>query len=401
MRLSNFILENTQAIIGEWESFAQTLMPAAGTMSKLQLKDHIEQILSFIARDITSPQTAPEQIEKSHGEIDNPAHRKDSAAETHGSLRHADGFNVVQMVSEYRALRASIIKLWTKSKRALTDTDVLDLTRFNESIDQALAESVMRFMDSVDYARNLTLGMLGHDIRSPLAAINLASQRMLQSGLLNDKHSFFATQMVASSSRVMDIVTDLLDITRARLGTGLPVLKKLTDIEIIARQLVDEMRIRYPDRTIYLNTTGEMTGEWDVTRLGQIFSNLIGNALQYADNSPVNVTIQGNTRDIIISIHNEGNPIPSTDISTLFDAFKRGKANGQNDSIDPINLGLGLFITKEIVESHNGSINVTSNKEEGTTFLVRLPKFDQQMRMTEDIENVANTNHPRKKLGKA
>src|ERR1700712_3080733 len=111
MRLADFIRENKQPIIGEWENFARTLTPAAH-MTTFQLRDHIEQILSFIAEDLESPQTARQQIRKSHGKNDSVA-VEDSAAEIHGNIRHDEGFDIVQMVSEYRALRSSVIKLWT------------------------------------------------------------------------------------------------------------------------------------------------------------------------------------------------------------------------------------------------------------------------------------------------
>jgi len=389
MRLADFIRENTKSIIGEWESFAKTLTPAADSMSKLQLKDHIEQILSFIAKDIASPQTAPQQIEKSHGESDNPADSKDSAAETHGDLRHADGFNIVQMVSEYRALRASIIKLWTKSKRELTDMDVLDLTRFNESIDQALAESVVRFMDKVDYSRNLTLGVLGHDIRSPLGAINMAAQIMLKKGLLNEKNSHIASLIETSSTRALDIVTDLLDLTRARLGTGLAVLRQPMDMGTLAQQLVDEMCIQYPNSPILLQTSEELEGEWDVTRLGQVFSNLIGNAVQYSSaGSVINVILKGDAQEIIITIQNQGRPIPPDQLGDIFNSFNRGGKENPSDAV-PLNLGLGLFITKEIVLSHGGSINVVSNEKEGTVFSVRFPRSGHPAKATKDNDNFA------------
>ena len=397
MRLSNFICENTKAIIDEWENFAKTMTPAADNMSHLQLKDHIEQILSFIVKDITASQTALEQVEKSHGESDNPIDHIDSAAETHGGLRHADGFNIVQMVSEYRALRASIIKLWTKSKRELTDVDVEDLTRFNESIDQTLAESVGRFMDKADYSKNLTLGVLGHDIRSPLGAINMAAQVMLKKGELSERNSEIASLIESSSTRALDIVSDLLDLTRARLGTGLAVSRQTMNMGFLAQQLVEEMRIQYPKSLILLQTAEELEGEWDITRLGQVFSNLIGNAVQYSSaGSPINVIVKGDTQKIIITVQNQGRPIPPDHLGNIFDSFNRGEKENSSDVV-PLNLGLGLFITREIILSHGGSINVTSNEKEGTTFNVRLPRFAQSTCTAEGNDNSIPVNAVGKK----
>ncbi len=374
MRLANFIRENKQPIIAEWEGFARTLTPAAN-MTNVQLRDHIEQILFFVTEDLDSPQTKRQQINKSHGKSDNE-NDEESAAEIHGKIRHDEGFDIIQMVSEYRALRSSVIKLWTNANRTLSDEDVVDLIRFNESIDQALAESVVKFTNKVDYSKDLLLGVLGHDIRSPLGAMNMCAQLIPIVGALNEKQQELTSQIISSSTRISDIVSNLLDLTSARAGTGLPILKAAMDIGILARQVVDEMQIQYPDRAISSAITGDVQGEWDATRIGQLFSNLIGNAVQYgAKLSPIDVIIKEDSAGVIISIHNDGDPIPPTQLTTLFHSFTRGKSDGNQAGGVTSNLGLGLFITKEIVIAHEGTIKVISNEKEGTTFSVRLPKI--------------------------
>src|SRR3954452_1558095 len=125
MRLSDFIRTHAKQITVEWENFARTLVPASDSMTSLALRDHIEPILAFIANDIESSQTGLEQIIKSHGA--GPEAGKESAAETHGALRLADGFNMNQMASEYRALRACVIKLWSAEHPEMNSRDVPDL----------------------------------------------------------------------------------------------------------------------------------------------------------------------------------------------------------------------------------------------------------------------------------
>jgi len=381
MRLANFIRENKQPIIGEWESFARTLTPAAH-MTRFQLRDHIEQILSFIAEDLESPQTAGQQIRKSHGKNDS-MDVENSAAEIHGNIRHDEGFDIVQMVSEYRALRSSVIKLWTNANRILSDEDVVDLTRFNESIDQALAESVVKFTQKVDYSKDLLMGVLGHDIRSPLGAMNMCAELIPRVGILNDKQVELTSQIITSGTRISDIISTLLDLTRARAGTGLPILKARMDIGVICQKVIDEMQIQHPDRTILLEIIGDVEGEWDTTRIGQLFSNLIGNAVQYGTKAaPIDVQIKGDSLEVIVSIHNSGIPIPPKQLTTLFNSFTRGESNGTQAGSPTSNLGLGLFITKEIVIAHEGTIKVISNEKEGTTFSVRLPKVTNSTKRT-------------------
>ena len=141
--LPAFLRKNLEPITEEWRGFAETLAPK-GT-SDLVLRNHIHQILFYIADDIETSQTARQQISKSQGARDN---EKESPGASHASLRHRAGFNLVQMISEYRALRATVIKLWTKKRIVLTDSDVLDLIRFNEAIDQLLAQSVSCFIEN-------------------------------------------------------------------------------------------------------------------------------------------------------------------------------------------------------------------------------------------------------------
>ena len=146
MKLSDFIRTHAEQIAVEWENFARTLVPAADGMSPLALRDHIQEILSFIADDMESSQTDFEQTQKSHGTgPDGLSDGEHSAAETHAALRLTGGFNMDQMVSEYRALRASVIKLWSVNHPEMNSGDVLDLTRFHEAIDQALTESICHY----------------------------------------------------------------------------------------------------------------------------------------------------------------------------------------------------------------------------------------------------------------
>jgi len=175
-RLVEFIKENTEQIVDEWETFARTLTPAAIDMTSLALRDHIHPILQFVVSDIDSPQSGTEQIEKSQGKKTKSVTQ--SAAETHAGLRLSGGFDIDQMVSEYRSLRASVIKLWSVENTEMHEEDIIDLTRFNEAIDQALAESVRHYTQEVNRARNLFLGILGHDLRTPLNVISMSTDLM-------------------------------------------------------------------------------------------------------------------------------------------------------------------------------------------------------------------------------
>ena len=370
MRLAEFIRANTAPIILEWEAFARTFVPAAGSMTPLALRNHIQQILTFICEDMETEQTPAEQILKSHGE----KHRMSgpSAAEVHAALRHAGGFNMDQMVSEYRALRASVLKLWGAHGRDMIASDVKDMIRFNESIDQAMTESITDYSKKLELSRNLFLGILSHDLRNPLSAISMSAVLATKIGNLNQRQAMLLGQIADSTTRAQDIVTNLLDLTRARLGSGLPLSKAAMDMGYISKMLVDEARAVHPRRIFTLELSGNLEGSWDKARIGQVFSNLIGNAVQYGFvDAPITITVDGLRDQVVLSVHNEGVPIPVNEMGSIFNALTRNtEATDDGSGHGPlsVNLGLGLYICREIVTAHGGSIEVTSSEKHGTMF---------------------------------
>jgi len=144
VRLAAFIVDRMEAILAEWESFASTQMPAAARMSPLALRDHAKYMLEAVAKDLTTPQTRAEQSEKSKGRAFDEVNAPETAAQTHAVLRARSGFDINQLVAEYRALRASVLRLWIDAG-PLDQGGVQDIVRFNEAIDQAVAESVGHF----------------------------------------------------------------------------------------------------------------------------------------------------------------------------------------------------------------------------------------------------------------
>jgi light-regulated signal transduction histidine kinase (bacteriophytochrome) len=146
-RLADFIVANREPILAEWEAFARTCAPASDAMDIAALRDHAGEMLAAIAADLRTWQSPYAQSEKSKGNAPEAGEDAPTAAEEHGAGRAESGFTLEQMVSEYRALRASVIRLWTKSRGELGPADLEDLTRFNEAIDQSLAESVSRYTE--------------------------------------------------------------------------------------------------------------------------------------------------------------------------------------------------------------------------------------------------------------
>ena len=372
MRLAEFILSNREPILAEWEAFARTCTPASGAMDIVALRDHASEMLTVIAQDLQRPQGDAAQAEKSKGNAPDESGEDDTAAEEHGEGRAESGFTIEQMVSEYRALRASVIRLWTKAEGEIVPEDLDDLTRFNEAIDQSLAESVTRYTENLDHSKEMFLAILGHDLRTPLSATLMSAKFMLETQALTEPAATLASRIASSSERMNKMVGDLLDFTRSRLGGGIPIVRAETDLEPIVRDVVDEISSAHPEGTFRVEGGGPQVGEWDAARVAQVLANLVGNALEHgAEGGVVTITLGGTEEQATIAVHNQGAPIPADRIRGIFDPMKRREATGKGPTG---NLGLGLYIAERIVTAHTGRIDVKSSEAEGTTFTVSLPR---------------------------
>ncbi len=374
MRLADFIEANCEPILAEWVTFAESSGPAGSAMDKVALRDHALAMLQVIVADLRTPQTKSEQAEKSKGNAAPTGEEPDTAAEVHGAGRAESGFTVGEMVSEYRALRASVIRLWTKACGSLTGDDLEDLMRFNEAIDQALAESITRYAVDIDRSKEMFVAILGHDLRTPLGAVIMASQFMLDTGELEEPHLTLMTRIGRSAKRMNQMVGELLDFTRSRLGSGVPIARREMDLGKEVQNTVDEIEAANPNSVIKLNTSGDLKGHWDCPRLSQVLSNLLSNAVQHGEpTSPISVTLRGETDNVVLQVHNRGATIPAADIGGLFSPFKRlGSPDATANTSS--SLGLGLYIVERIVTAHEGSIEVKSSDDAGTFFTVRLPR---------------------------
>ncbi|CAB3802952.1 sensor histidine kinase [Pararobbsia alpina] len=374
MRLADFILRDMESILAQWEAFAGTLLPAAAHMRSLALRDHAEQILEAVAKDLSTPQTREAQTAKSRGQAPKLAGAPETAAQTHALLRARGGFDINQLAAEYRALRASVLRLWMDE----CEPDAFhpdDILRFNEAIDQAIAESVGYFSAQVDQARNLLLGMLGHDMRSPLQTIQMTASYLaaLNAG---DKVSEAASRLVRSGARMQALLDDMLDFNRTRLGLGLNITPTEGDL---AKPLADELdlvRAVHPDRRVDLDVVGNCHGVWDGRRLQQLLGNLVLNAIKYgAPDGPVRVSVTGEEAEVRLEVKNSGAAIERSILDRIFDPLQRGQDH--LDRHDNSSLGLGLYIASEIAKAHGGGIKARSDETE-TVFVVRLPRRQQR-----------------------
>jgi signal transduction histidine kinase len=217
------------------------------------------------------------------------------------------------------------------------------------------------------------LAILGHDLRNPLAAIDMGAS-LLRLQTAHDPAARRVLDKVDSSTRRMTrMIEQILDLTRSRLGGSLSVHPADMELATTLAATIDELQIANPGRTIDLVCGHRFPGQWDADRLEQVFSNLLGNAVQYGSrDKPVTVTVHEENDVVRVDVHNEGPPIPDELRASLFDPFRRGTRESRTAAT--AGLGLGLYISRELVRAHGGEIVVRSSTSEGTTFSVSLPR---------------------------
>lgn len=376
MNLSSFILQDIEKILQEWEDFARELTSQiACVMDTGELRDHAEEMLRAIAVDLDTPESTQQSIEKSHA-LASPTEDY-TPAERHAADRLSAGFTIEQLIAEYRSLRASVLRLWQHRVRILDSAKVHDIIRFNEAIDQALTESVTRYSTMLQQSQNLFLAILGHDVRTPLGAISMGAQYLLLDEKLPAPSHKMASRILSSNKRIDEIVSDLLDFATTHLGKGIPISPAAMNLAKVCEELVEEVRTFHPHHQIVLNKSPDLEVIWDSARISQAFSNLIANAIQHGSKSdPVTITVSVENEGIVWTIHNNGDVISPDKLRTIFDPDKRfvmSTPEGENSAPNQ-HLGLGLYITREIIHAHGGNIDIASNEVDGTTFTIRLPR---------------------------
>lgn len=387
MRLAEFILDNIEPILMEWEKFARSLLPGTH-MTIVALRDDAGSILRATVRDMQNRQSLEEQSNKSKGDggaATRASDRLDDASELHGVERVGAGFHITEVVSEYRALRASVLRLWRQSLPQPNPNDIHDITRFDESLDQSLARSVGSYSKRIDESRQMFLAILSHDLRNPLHTIRMAANVVAIQN--RNPSTASALDLIAKNTdAMMQLISDLIDFSSSGLGRAMPLHRGPVDLDELCREVIDSCHAMYPGRTMRFHSHGDVNGVWDAGRVRQVIFNLMGNALQHGSpDGPVDlsVTSKGTASDgfgpegscVALSVHNEGAPIPPELLPTICDPLKRYATREAAEQRAPGSIGLGLYIVREIVVAKGGTLTVTSTAEAGTTFTVRIPRF--------------------------
>ena len=218
--------------------------------------------------------------------------------------------------------------------------------------------------------REQFIAILGHDLRNPLASISSA-MNILSRETLSEKNERIVTLTRGSIQRMSLLIDNIMDFARNRLGGGINLtLSEGSALENEIEQVVAELRSVHPDRDVLLDLGNADDVKCDVPRLGQLLSNLLGNAITHGDpKRPIHVDARKSADNFFeLSVKNFGPPIPPSAMERLFDPFVRSDNHG-----DQMGLGLGLHIASEIAKAHDGSLDVQST-DSHTIFTLRIPQ---------------------------
>src|ERR1051326_1151396 len=252
--------------------------------------------------------------------------------------------------------------------RRTGQTDLGGARRFNEALDEALTESMTRYSAQTDLYRDQFIGILSHDLRSPLAAITAGAALLAHAADHDLRRARVASRILNSAQRMERMIADLLDLTRTRLGGTIPLTTADADLQSVCEEVLLEIQASHPDRTARFESSGDITGKWDADRLAQVVTNLVVNALEHGANAPVTLVASQSGDNVSLTIHNEGPPIRPDVQQKMFEPLARGNPDGAD------NVVLGLFIARAIVTAHHGDIRVNSSDQSGATFEVTLPR---------------------------
>lgn len=216
----------------------------------------------------------------------------------------------------------------------------------------------------IERAREQFMAILSHDLRGPLASVSISADA-LKTLELDQPYGYLVDEISRTSRRMGKLIHDIMDFARTRLGSGMPIVARPCNLAVVVAEITAEIVRVHPDRAIATSSTGDLRGEWDPGRLGQVVANLLGNAIAHGVGA-IQIALVGKDREVELSVTNHGPTIPAAARATLFEAFTHDRSRNTG-------LGLGLYIVSEIVRGHGGVVRVTSESET-TVFSVTLPR---------------------------
>jgi signal transduction histidine kinase len=279
--------------------------------------------------------------------------------------------------STVQFLVPSLVGWWTVQRRKRVE----ELLSARETLAKTLASArgeqdkkVQRELERGLEFRELVIGLVCHDLRSPLSAATALTQLLVQAKGLPADGSRRLEAVADSLERINSLIGTLLDFIDSRFKGALSIATTPTDLAEVCIRVAEEQAIRTPGRGIEVRSDGPMVGDWDPVRLEQVVSHLFANAVEHGATQPASARVWAEGQAVILEVRNAGAPIPEDRMGQLFEPWRRGPSGEPGGRPG---LGLGLYIVRQIVLAHGGSVVAKSTPEQGTVFTVRLPRLAQ------------------------
>lgn len=353
---AEFLRSNHELILREWDRQTAQL-PSTEGLSPQGRRDHIPEMLEAMASAVERSDTTSVSLQQ--------------LPLTHADERWLQDFDLREIVDEYRLLRRVILGLYATSEdpRYASAADRLPaILAFSENIDHAIANAVDHCTLKRDRVREYFIGMLSHDLRDPLSAIVMNAQIQTLTPGMPPAEVERSNRIRASASKMQRLIDDMLDVTRARLGRGLPITPVEVDLRRVLPETVDELAQANPGRTIECHAVqvpGDLIGQWDPLRISQAVSNLVANAIKHGAD-PIQVIPHDEGDRVTLEVRS-GGEIPLELRPHIFTPF---------ETRDPqAGIGLGLHIVAEIAKAHRGQVALMPDTPGETRFMLTLPRY--------------------------
>jgi signal transduction histidine kinase len=354
--LADFLRSHREEIIQTWVS-ATAQLPVARALSRAHRRNHIPQLIDAMV----------DAIERG----DRTSVSLAQIPLIHVDERWTQNYDLRDVVAEYRLLRRVILDMYAREITSENAGErVLPIVTLNENLDHAITDAVDHFSAQRERTREYFMGILGHDLREPLHVIAMNAALLLRrEEPLPNADLRQVARIASGAARMERLISDLLDVTRSRLGGGLPMTPVDTDLGRIAGEIVDDLSSANPGRDIRCSVEASergVTGHWDSARLTQLVSNLIANALKHGGD-PIEVTVRPGADDtIVLEVRNRGEILPHLRDHLFEPFFTSDQRSG---------IGLGLYIAREIANAHAGELELVDAEGE-TLFRLTLPRPD-------------------------
>ena len=359
-QVSDRLKHNIEKIMKLWEKRARHEVDASTHQDSLVLQDSLPLYLNQLVDELSN------RIDRTSARIASDEVESTRIGKKHGHERagYAD-YSMSQLIFEYHILRQVIFQvLEEEAPLEVRDRDIII-----GSIEQAVNDSATQFSETLRDIQELFMVTLTHDLRNPINVVKMGTQLTLRRLERGDTHVDVAARMLSAINRLDSMIQNLLDASRLRAGQSLKMEFEECDFQMLVQEVVEDLSFAYGERFVVV-CDSDITSYCSRKEIRRVIENLAINAVKYGTPStPITLTLQQTQTQISLTIHNEGDPIALDAQSILFQQFRRTICAEEQTG-----WGLGLFLSKSIIEAHKGTLAVESAEGKGTSFMINLPK---------------------------